>query len=892
MPDATTTFNQKIADQIFGTNSPAPATPEPSTFNRKVADDIFGKADETAIQSQSKKKEKELRGVLAETGSALGSGFASVGEAIAGTGEMLLDIPGSGTAREFFGRLQETDALKRPDYLQHETVLEHPERLADWRWWVRTTGENLPSLLTMVAPSAAVTKIGKAAEWGDKAIRAAGLAAGWSASMTIEAGSAYSQAKKEMQATGLYDEATIEDIATKEGLIAGTVNSIIELLPLDNLLFRQTGGDRLLKRIIRQGLFEGSTEITQEAVNVLVEQYGHKPDQKLGDNIGRLLEAGIAGGVLGAGTGAIVPPAQQGARASVLRSMGMKPAAASPSAAMPMTTAAKESQTTATEPARRAAMHEEQRTLAKNQGRTLFDAVAAEDLAEQTQLEAAKKADEIRRNEETARIAAQEQASRNASVANAQAEQSALIDALAGDDPKRQAIVNDVLGLSDRVLITSLQKELKLTIAPAGPGLYAIETATGPLPAGLFDLRRRLAEKRVADLDARRAKEAADEERLRQSAEEAARKKEEKRAADALAMSRQALYTALSGPTPAQMATLETHRDQLTADELARLDRFMGNAKQGTDVKLPLNPPLPKGETEGVVISETENKDTSVRREASDDKAPEETAMIDLMLSDLDNAGRGGQLMTHESGDTTRTNAGIPWLTSANAQGAKMDVNDARTVLAKAKKGETLTDRQQKMLEAILAAMRKLGGEKFTQALAWAEQGFIPVDNKKIPVRDMVEGDRYVVDNEEFGVTDIDEDGNVTLKDGTIKKLKDGEVLSGVDFVKPVEGAEDFNGEDFATAPKQAADQEAQKAKEERKKGQSAAVPEAKPLVKIADLTTYDPSRFAPGAEVTVTRMNQGRKFKVKVPVAEALQDLRDNRAMIKKLTGLLECVS
>ncbi|MCX5824487.1 MAG: hypothetical protein NTY86_13515, partial [Deltaproteobacteria bacterium] len=129
--------------------------------------------------------------------------------------------------------------------------------------------------------------------------RAAGLAGSWSGSMSLEAGSAYGQAKDEMTKDGVLDADKIEKIATMEGIVAGTVNSLIELLPFDNLFLKQVGADRFLKRIARQTLWEGGTEATQEAVNIYVEKLGHKPDQNLLDNVGRILESGIIGGALG-----------------------------------------------------------------------------------------------------------------------------------------------------------------------------------------------------------------------------------------------------------------------------------------------------------------------------------------------------------------------------------------------------------------------------------------------------------------------------------------------------------------------------------------------------------------------------------------------------------------
>jgi len=825
----------------------------------------------------------EQRGFFKEAASALASGAVSTAEALTSTAEMI-GVPGAERASSYLRGVQESEALVRPDYLRSGTVLDEPARLADWRWWTRTVGENIPNALAMLVPAGAVSKLGQIGKLGTllkgsaTARRAAALGAGFSASFPLEAGSAYSSAKQEMSATGQYDADTIERIATAEGLVAGTTNAIIELLPIDSLLFKQSGGDRLLRRILRQAYIEGGTETVQEAVNILVEQYGHAPDATLKDQIGRVIEAGLAGGVIGGGFGATIGTAEHRAKtnaylaiahktdldedivrwkqedlpdkniaelvsarlddyrrsaapdettqipakidaaemvsfvlygsgrfqpdrsgakkkAAVLRAMGMKPK--TPPAEMPMTTSAADGKAVITEEQRAQAQNERAAANRKAQGKTLFDAVASEDLAETQAIEQARQDDEARRNAETVRLAAAEQASRDKAVADAQSRQDALIARLAGADPQKQALVQDVLGLSERALLSAVQKELKLTVTPAGPGAYTVETPGGPQPADLFDLRQRLAEKRSADFTARQDEEAANAAAVRRMEEEQARKKREREAAAALDMSRRSLVASLSGPTPQQLAHLNANRQRLTPDEIARLDRWMKKDRDSAPVSPPPAPRPP------AVISEEVNAAAKAAPPPKQDNGQDdEAALVDLMLSDVANARKGGELRTDDAGETIRDTAGIAWLTAANRAGADVTVKDAKTVLNKVKTGEDLTERQQRQLTAILDAMRAAGGAKVTQALSWAKKGYIPVDNRRIAVRDMVEGDSYVIDNEEFRVTDIDDAGNVTLKDGTIKKVRDGEMLTGVDFVKPVEGAEDFSGESFDDAMK------------------------------------------------------------------------------------------
>jgi N12 class adenine-specific DNA methylase len=268
------------------------------------------------------------RGLIKEAASALTSGALAVEESIAGVAEMGLNqiAPDSkltdavSSARQLMTKSRQEGFMARPADLREGTVWEHPERLADLRWWIRAIGENLPNMAAMMLPGVGAMKGAKALGAGEKVIAWAGRAGAWGGAATIEAGSAYSQAKDEMKAEKRYSDEEIESIAAAEGVTVGIVNGILEVLPFDNLVLKKAGTDRLLKRIVRQAVVEGSTETAQEAVNILAEKIGHKPDQTFSDNIGRLLESGIIGGVLGAGAGAVVKPGQADA--------GIDPAAA------------------------------------------------------------------------------------------------------------------------------------------------------------------------------------------------------------------------------------------------------------------------------------------------------------------------------------------------------------------------------------------------------------------------------------------------------------------------------------------------------------------------------------------------------------------------------------
>lgn len=244
---------------------------------------------------------EEQRGFLEEAVSALGLGAVSTLGAIGGTAEML-GIPGGKTAREYWEQVGQRESLGRPEYLQEGTVWEHPERLVDWRWWTRSLAENAPNMAAMMLPGLGAMKGARLLGWGAKAIKTVALAAGWSGAFTVEAGYTYNQAKKEMAGQG-YSDQEIEQIATMEGLTVGVINGILEILPFKALFLDKIGAPRIIRRIIRQAWIEGTTETAQEAVNIYVEKLGHKPDQTLSDNIGRLLESGIIGGALGGGAG-------------------------------------------------------------------------------------------------------------------------------------------------------------------------------------------------------------------------------------------------------------------------------------------------------------------------------------------------------------------------------------------------------------------------------------------------------------------------------------------------------------------------------------------------------------------------------------------------------------
>lgn len=814
-------------------------------------------------------KPAEPRGVIAEITSSLGAGFVSTAEALGATAEMI-GIPGGKAVREKMQEVGESDMLRRPEYLQEGTVWEKPERLADWRWWVRSLGENAPNMATMYIPGVAAFRGAQALGWGAKAIRAAGLAGAWSGSMSLEAGSAYSQAKDEMTESGTYDADTIERIATLEGVVAGTANSLIELLPFDNLFLKQAGADRFLKRIVRQSLLEGSTESTQEAVNIYVEKLGHKPDQELSANIGRILESGIIGGALGGiaggtvgtvvhrqnirtynalaaqtGTGEMVytlkgagvadneiaaqldarlkelrgetpadkAPAADGsglapgsemkeiaqtptipevdaqemvsyllygtgplkpepgiagkaarkAKRGVLGVFGLKESTAAPKtetggslgAAVAeaggddtLVSTATIGKDIAVEKPAAAAREENRKAEARKKGGNLFDTAISEINAEnQAHLEELRAQELVRKEEEARQVQAEAEASTQAAVAQAGAEANAVAQELAGDDPKKQAIVGEVMGLSERVVLSSALKDLGMDVRPAGPDRYAAVTPQGAQPVDLPTIRKMLAAKYVADADAAQIaqgeaekKRLADLEATRQRSEDARIKKEKELATQALANTREELRMRRT-LSPQQHALLQSVRDQLTPQEIELLDA-------GPTVARSPSPPRSlqalgvRGRPAAVVPVKAvaaglpEEPGRTLAQDAADEAKVREYVLDDLAYQ-LKNSDPSGWVINAE-GDEGRRIAAGGWISRTvktfgnqsttpirGDNGKPVTLNLSKEYLAnvieKTRTGKPLTDQQQAVHDVILREARDEHAEAWRMISAEAE---------------------------------------------------------------------------------------------------------------------------------------------------------------------------
>ena len=834
------------------------------------------------------------RDPFSETFSALGAGVVSTAEGLAGTAEMI-GIPGAGSVRKKMQEVNESDMLRRPDYLATETVWEKPERLGDWRWWVRSLGENLPNMATMMLPGVGAARAAKAASWGSKALfnvgksvvtgeRAAGLAGAWTGSMALESGSAYGQAKDEMTKAGTYDADTIERIATLEGVAAGTANSLLELLPFDNLFLKQAGADRFLKRIVRQSFLEGSTEAAQEAVNIYVEKLGHKPDQLLSDNIGRMLESAIVGGALGGAAGATLGTHEHRSNVKQYNALGeelgvtpkiyaMKEAGMSdpniataldswiktirtkmeqkPKGADAMTTggsevkdaarkptipeidaeemvsyllygdgkytpppgvfgqAAKATTTRAKKgvlgifgmkekvPAGETAMPPDASTgsartdvnpaegpTAADLGTLATGAVAGKDIALKEPLvqkiDEAKKAEirqegqstfdltlgditledqekleEARQREllvkqqaveqEAAAIATQAQST----LAQAAADTAAVGKEISGGDPAKQALVAQVMALSDRVVQTKLQKKLGLDVRPAGQDMYAILTADGEKSVPMVELRKLLANKLVANYDAAQVAQAnaakqhlVDVATAQKRSEEARIQKEAAIATQALASTRETLQMGRT-TTPQQMELLQASRDKLTPAEIAKLDArvaaVQGQAAAAQEQQAAVVPePVQEIQAAAAqVVPSNALQMLGARRDipvvpveegpaplsAAQDEAVPDAQVIEellrIMTSQLANTSTGG-LITNKDGEKKWMAQG-GWISETaksfrnqsttqlrDAKGkpvtANIDVARLKTIFKRARNEEQLTEQEQTILTVALRA--------------------------------------------------------------------------------------------------------------------------------------------------------------------------------------------
>jgi len=270
-------------------------------YGESETPEFFAKS--LGYQPPAPKPVKDEGGIISDIPKSLVRGLDVAGESIGGAMEML-GVPGGKYVKELYGERAKRPEIAAPEKYAEGTVLDEPGRLTDARWWVNTIGENLPNMLMMMAPGAAVYRGGKALGMGTKAAIKAATGGSAVGAFGIESGAAYNEAKSDMLQMG-YKEDEADKIATIEGSVVGVVNSLLEVAPFSTLL-KNPGSKKILGRVIRQAFWEGGTEAVQENVNMVAAQLGHKPDTNLKDWIGQTIEAGLAGMALGGGVAAVV----------------------------------------------------------------------------------------------------------------------------------------------------------------------------------------------------------------------------------------------------------------------------------------------------------------------------------------------------------------------------------------------------------------------------------------------------------------------------------------------------------------------------------------------------------------------------------------------------------
>ena len=224
----------------------------------------------------------------------------AAGESLGGA-MVMAHIPGGEYVKDLYGERARRPEIAKPEYLQEGNIIDHPERWVDPRWWVNIAGENAANMALMMAPGAAGYRAAKAIGLGVKGVKAAATGGAISGAFALEAGSAYNDAKQEMMESGVPEDKA-DDVARKEGLVVGTINAAIEAAPF-SILLSNPGSKKLLGRIVRQAIWEGSTEGVQENVQMLAAKFGHDQDLTAQQWLGRTIEAAVAGAVLGGPAG-------------------------------------------------------------------------------------------------------------------------------------------------------------------------------------------------------------------------------------------------------------------------------------------------------------------------------------------------------------------------------------------------------------------------------------------------------------------------------------------------------------------------------------------------------------------------------------------------------------
>lgn len=179
---------------------------------------------------------------------------------------------------EFFERGAEAISPAVPAELREGSLFTDPSRILDPRFLAKGFFENLPQLAGTYVPAAI-------------AFVYAGVPAAVATVLTMafaqEAGQHYQETGSEIGAIGV-----------------GTVNAALEAYTPLKLL--GDPGRKLLTRLFVNAVREGTTESIQETVSVIAEKLEGRPmPDDARDTIGRIMEAGLFGAMLGGSMGAV-----------------------------------------------------------------------------------------------------------------------------------------------------------------------------------------------------------------------------------------------------------------------------------------------------------------------------------------------------------------------------------------------------------------------------------------------------------------------------------------------------------------------------------------------------------------------------------------------------------
>lgn len=221
-------------------------------------------------------------------------------------------ISAFGSSVEAFGVKFDNEKIKKAGrrFVEDFQVIlaQHPEWQAptdmgkwkDPQFYARLVGNIVPSIAGAFGTSAAVT----IATGGNVP---AGIATGFLYSKMLEGGFAYQEARS---------AGATEKEAQKTSSIVGTINGVLEMLPIGRVLNKIPGGkqvkrnifNRVIREFVKQGIYEGSTEAIQEIVNNAFQQE-YNENRGLFDGVMEALVGGmIAGGVLGGGVEFVISP--------------------------------------------------------------------------------------------------------------------------------------------------------------------------------------------------------------------------------------------------------------------------------------------------------------------------------------------------------------------------------------------------------------------------------------------------------------------------------------------------------------------------------------------------------------------------------------------------------